>query len=235
MIFARSAEKRGRKMTIMETGKAPEDVKVEGAESVETASPDGAKSSGYGENVFSDANIAKGTKVSAEDIKKAGIPELAASKDITLTPEDKAAFIDAVANNSRFTRNYSLFGGKITLTIRSLTSDEVNAMSAWMVRRGSSDSAGVLAGRYRKYLVAAQVSKYNGVEMPPLENPLFETLASDGKTVNPPGWIKRCDFWDGIGSGVFTAIMGCITDFDSRYAVLCSKAEDSNFWSPDTH
>ena len=74
----------------------------------------------------------------------------------------------------------------------------------------------------------------NGVEMPPLEEPLYEHVGSDGKTVEPPGWIRRCDYWDNVGFGKFQAILGCCKEFDTLYSILCSKAEDSNFWNPDT-
>lgn len=181
------------------------------------------------ENVFSEENLKKSSE----------IPDTASSdqsegKTTTLTSSDKVAFLDSVVNNSRFTRKYSLFGGKLTFTLRSLTNDEVNALSAWMLKSGSNDSTGIVSGRYRKYLVAAQVEMFNGTQMPPLEEPLFETLDADGKTTVKPGWISRSTFWDDLPVGVFTAIMNSITDFDARYSMLCAKADDSNFWLPDT-
>ena len=154
--------------------------------------------------------------------------------DVKISYEDKIAFIDAIAENKRFTKSYSLFGGKVKFTLRSLTSDEVNAIAAWTAKIGTKDSAGLVSGRYRKYLLSAHVAMMNGVEMPPLEEPLYERLESDGKTTAQPGWIKRCDYWDGMGFGQFQAIAKCVSEFDELYSVLCSKAEDSNFWNPDT-
>lgn len=151
-----------------------------------------------------------------------------------ITPADKAAFIEAVVENKRFTKDYSLFGGRMRLTCRSLTADEVNALAAWTSRIGTDDGAGLVAGRYRKYVLAAQVAMLDGVEMPPLEQPLFCRLGADGKTVEPPGWTKRCDYWDGVGYGTFTAALSCIAKFDALYAALCAKAEDENFWLPGT-
>ena len=174
------------------------------------------------ENIFSDGNLGNESVV------------LSGKKDVVISADDKVAFIDAVVSNTRFTKDYSLFGGRIKLTIRSLTSDEVNALATWSAKQGTNDPAGLVAGKYRKYLLAAQVSMLDGVEMPPLEEPLYEHLGSDGKTIEPPGWIGRCSFWDNMGFGQFQAILGCIGDFDMIYSTLCSKAEDSNFWSPDT-
>lgn len=174
------------------------------------------------ENIFANENIVKDSVVKSE------------KSDITITPEDKTAFIDAIVSNTRFTKEYSLFGGRLKFTVRSLTSDEVNAIATWTAKIGTKDTAGLVAGKYRKYLLAAQVSMLNGVEMPPLEEPLYEHVGSDGKTVEPPGWIKRCDYWDNVGFGQFQAILGCCGEFDALYSILCSKAEDSNFWNPDT-
>lgn len=182
------------------------------------------------ENVFSEENLTKTSDVEG----RITLDSTDGAKTMQLTASDKTGFIDAIVNNTRFTKSYSLFGGHLTLTLRSLTNDEVNALSAWIVKQGSNDSAGMLAGRYRKFLVAAQVESYNGTKMPPLEEPLFPMLGSDGKTVDQPGWINRSAYWDGLSVGVFNAIMGCISDFDERYALLCRKAEDSNFWLPDT-
>ena len=181
-------------------------------------------------NVFSDTNIGKPSEISEDEASEAANIR----KSFVIDPIEKASFIDAIVNNKRYTRDYSLFGGRIKFTVRSLTLDEVNALSAWIATKGTEDSAGLLAGRYRKYLMAAQIERINGVEMPPLEQPLFATLDKDGKTVNDPGWLNRSAYWDGISFGQFNAMMECIRDFDMRYTVLCSKAEDANFWNPDT-
>lgn len=184
-------------------------------------------------NDFADGNLMESVNVDAgEKPKEMDLGSM--NRQITITPDDKVAFMDAVVNNSRFTKEYSLFGGKIKFTVRSLTSDETNAIATWIAKCGTRDSAGLLAGRYRKYLMAAQIAKYNGVDMPPLDTPLFETLDKDGKTVKEPGWTNRGAFWDGMGAGPFQAIMGCLADFDLIYSTLCRKAEDANFWNPDT-
>lgn len=214
-------------MEIMESSSSGEpDVKatptVEGIQDVNSGKSVNDDKAEKNENIFANENIVK------DSVVKSG------KSDITITQEDKSAFIDAVVSNTRFTKEYSLFGGRLKFTVRSLTSDEVNALATWTAKIGTSDSAGLVAGKYRKYLLAAHVSMLNGVEMPPLEEPLYEHVGSDGKTVEPPGWIKRCDYWDKFGFGQFQAILGCVGEFDARYSILCSKAEDQNFWLPDT-
>lgn len=200
------------------SGAGMKDRTEEKKESVKTETAEGAK-----EDVFSEENVWRESRIEQDG-----------REDIVVTPEDKAAFIDSVVSNTRFTKDYELFGGKVRLTLRSLTSDEVNALAAWTAKVGTVDSAGLVSGRYRKYLLAAHVARLDGVEMPPLEEPLYETLGKDGKTVEKPGWIGRAAYWDGIGYGRFAAIMGCVGDFDALYAILCSKAEEANFWGPDT-
>lgn len=189
------------------------------------------------EGIFSDGNLPKDSVVDTGVEEKDPAEDVSLgpkTKSITITPDEKAAFIDAVVNNTRFTKDYSLFGGRVKLTLRSMTVDEVNALASWTAKQGTSDPAGLMSGRYRKYLAAAQIARYNGVDMPPLEQPLFETLGKDGKTVNQPGWIERSRYWDEISIGAFNAIMACMSDFDLRYATLCKEADNSNFWDPDT-
>lgn len=244
MIFLQKQRKRKNEMTITDSRTPGEDVKFSESSSVqekadmpeETAKPaekQEEKKDGK-EDVFSDENINKETVVKTDVPPEKELDLGRMNRSITITPEDKAAFIDSIVNNTRFTKNYSLFGGRLTLTARSLTSDEVNALATWTAKQGAEDPVGLTAGRYRKFLAAAQVAMINGTDMPPLEEPLFQTLGKDGKTVNPPGWIHRCAYWDGMGSGLFMAVMSCLADFDLTYSALCKKAEDANFWNPDT-
>lgn len=225
-------------MTIMEAKPTPpaDEAKDKVESEAHAEAPDkkeSVESDRKKDNMFSDENISKDTKVDLIDPLKDAMD--AAKEDlITVTPLEKGLFIDAMVNNKRYMKDYVLFGGKVTLTVRSLTIDEVDAMSTWIVKKGVSDSSGLLTGKYRKYLMAAQVEKLNGVEMPPLEEPLYETLDEDGKTVKEPGWIKRGAFWDNMSYGLFNAIMECLKDFDKRYSALCKKAENANFWNPDT-
>lgn len=226
-------------MTIMESKKTSEgeSARQDEIKSEQVQDAPEVKVEGKPDNMFDNKNLPKSTKVSDKDVSKDVLLDMGNStavKPITITPEDKIRFIDAVVNNTRFTKDYKLFGGRVALTVRSLTSEEVQAIAAWIVRQGTSDPSGQISGRYRKYLAAAQISRYNGIDMPPLAMPLFPALETDGKTVKEPGWLGQCDFWDGIGSGIFQAIMVCLSDFDAIYATMCKKAEDANFWSPDT-
>jgi hypothetical protein len=222
-------------MTIMgnepDTAKPLEEAKTHKEQTAEPAVKKEVKNEDKG--IFSDSNLPNDSEVDTgkveEDVSLS--PKI---KSVTITAAEKIEFIDSVVNNTRFMKEYSLFGGHLKLTLRSMTVDEVNALGSWTAKQGTEDPAGLMSGRYRKYLAAAMVKKYNSVEMPPLENPLFPTLESDGKTVKEPGWLNRSDFWDRIGIGAFNALMTCISDFDLRYSTLCKEAENANFWNPDT-
>ena len=203
-------------VTVHESDGTPDDVKNDSAQK------DGG--------IFSEGKISEESTVQIGDMPGDDVKK----RDVVITPSDKAAFIDAIVSNDRFKKEYSMFGGKLKATLRSLTSDEVNALATWTAKQGTKDSAGLMSGRYRKYLLAAYIEMPDGVEMAPLEEPLYETVGTDGKTVQPPAWVDRCKFFDGMGYGKFQALMSLVREFDTLYSTLCEKAEDANFWSPDT-
>lgn len=189
------------------------------------------------EKMFSNENLAKDTVVPAPEMAPAQDPTIkigAEMPQVTITPEDKVSFLDAIMSNTRFTKSYSLYGGRVKIRLRSLTLDETNALSAFLFKQSVKDATWHLSGRGRRYALAAQVEMFNDVELAPLEAPLFETLAEDGKTTKPPAWVDRDKFWDNKDVGVVDAILKCMLDFDTRYSILTKKAQDENFWNPDT-
>lgn len=220
-------------MTIMETKKqdasAPEDKKnvPKGVSEEKT----------HKENAFSDKNVSTTSEIPANEVSSGNMLGLSSSKrdkPLVITSRDKLAFLDSVVNNTRFTKDYSIFGGKVRFTVRSLTAEEVQALYAWILKMGTSDPTGQIAGRYRKHALAAQIAKFNDTEMLPLCAPLFTVIGKDGKIEKEPGWVDQGSFWDDKPSGVLQAIFSCLKDFDDIYATLCTKAEDTNFWNPDT-
>lgn len=209
------------------------------APKMETACPDdhaNDRDKSDSRDIFSNENLTSNSEIPESEQSSGSVfgANWRKVKPIVITAEEKVAFVDAVVGNTRYTRDYSLFGGKVTFTLRSMTSEEVQALAAWIVKKGTTDPTAQLSGKYKKYLLAAQVARFNGVDMAPLEAPLFETLEKDGKTTVQPGWIERCSYWDAQSTGLVQAMLGCVADFDIRYSTLCSKAEDENFWHPDT-
>lgn len=184
--------------------------------------------------MLSQENISSDTVVPPEEASSGAALSIGAElKKVTITPEDKISFINSVVNNTRFERSYSMFGGKLTFTVRSLTNEEISAISAYTLKKSVEDPAWHLSGRGRKLILVSQISKLNGTVIPPMSAPLFETVDKDGKTMEP-GWVESLAFWDDKVSAVTDAVMKGISDFDIRYSTLCQKAEDENFWVPDT-
>lgn len=212
--------------------------KLPDAKSVDKQSSTERKTDKAPENgMLSQANVGSDTTVPAEEISTGGafgMEYAKAAKDIVITADDKIAFIDSVVNNTRFEREYKMFGGKVSVTIRSITAEEANALAAWAFRKSVSDPTWPLSGRGRRNILNAQVSKFNGVAIAPMKQPLFGTPSADGKTVSDPAWVESSAFWDDKSTAVIDAVMRCIADFDKKYATLCEKAEDENFWAPDT-
>lgn len=216
-------------MEIVETKKPEQAEKPTTAEQEKSASAES-------ENIFADENLGKDSEVAvpADNTDQEPLHTDGPKTIVVITPEDKVSFLDSVVSNTRFTKTYKLFGDRISITVRSLTQDELSALSAWAFKQAVADTTWHLSGQGRKYAMAAQVAMFNGIELPPLESPLFATVDSDGKTVKPPAWVDRSSFWDDKSAGVVDQVIKCITDFDSRYSILCSKANDENFWKPDT-
>lgn len=198
---------------------------------------------GSKDNPMSASRISKEDKVSPED---PAVSEVANSKlynsdkiakeGITITPEEKKAFVDAIIGNKRFCSDYSIFGGSIRLTLRSLTTEEAMAVASYCMKNSVVDVSGQVTGKYRKYLIAAHIDKYNGTEFKPLAAPLFGTIGEDGEEKDPE-WTNSEDikFWDRAHPAVVSAVAKCVADFEAKYEYLTSKAEDANFWISDTH
>lgn len=233
MISARGRERK-KTMTIMDGASTGDDPKREDeAKAPEPEKTDAAKEKE--EATFTGDGLSHETTVQPDEIRME--PTLSMNSNdrpVTISAEDKVAFLDSVVTNARFEKTYRLFGGKISLKVRSLTADESQAIASWVLRHGADNPGDQIAGRFLKHVLAAQISFYNGVAMPPMAEPLYETLDKDGKTVTPVGWLNQGDFWDKQPSGVVQAVRGCLNSFDRLYAALCSKAEDENFWNPDT-
>lgn len=153
--------------------------------------------------------------------------------DITVTPAEKLAFVNALVSNSRLVLPYELFGGKIKVSVRSMTFEETRALSEWCIANAPKDIGGQISGKFRRYLLLAQVDEMNGVKFEPLAKPLFATVGKDGK-MEDPGWIGAASYWDDKPTVVVSAIARCVADFNRKYEFMTLKAEDVNFWNPDT-
>lgn len=194
-------------------------------------SPNGGESTFVGDAIGSDT-VVPASEI--PDVPIVGLSDAGPLGPVTITSEDKVAFIDSIVSNSRFEKTYTTFGGKITVTFRSLTSDESSALGAYIIKHGTEHPAEQLSGMYIKFLLSASVSRINGTEIPPMAQPLFETVGKDGHTIVPQGWLSSASYWEGKPIAVTQAVCKCLNKFNQLYSALCAKAEDENFWNPDT-
>lgn len=199
----------------------------------EAREPDG----GAEDKVFTGESAAKEAVVPEDEVPQTprlGLGSFTRKRPVVITYMDKMAFIDSIVNNTRFEKEYRLFGGKVSVTFRSLTSDESAALGAYILKAGTENPTEQMSGVNVKYILLASVSRFNGVDIPPLAMPLFETLGDDGKTVTKPGWVESASFWEGRPVALIQALSDLMNEFNDLYSTMCSKAEDENFWSPDT-
>ena len=117
----------------------PENDSEQDAKTVDSASSEGSPAEDGKNNMFSEEMLAQDSEL--PDPRGDGKPPM------TVSAADKVAFIDSVVANSRFTKEYSLFGGRLKVTMRSLTSDEVNALAVWTAKQGTKDASGGAAVR----------------------------------------------------------------------------------------
>ena len=166
-----------------------------------------------------------------------------AEETIELTPEDKAAFIEAMVKGSRFERPFSLFGGRLTGVLRSRTSMESVAILKELGRQLTS-IAYMTEQEYstllRLAMIKAQLKELNGVIYSEMTEPLMAqsivTRPLDGigkEEVKAPAWFDEMQVQFGKkDEGRYAAVYREIRLFEKKYWVLVEHAKDQNFWSP---
>ena len=99
-------------MTIMEPDKAAEENKAEaraGAEAPKEESkaenPQREQEDSDAGSMFSEKNIHEDSDLKVDDKPKKDLDLGPMQRKVTITPADKVAFIDAVVNNTRYTRD----------------------------------------------------------------------------------------------------------------------------------
>jgi hypothetical protein len=158
------------------------------------------------------------------------------SKDeLVISPEEKAAFIDALVTGSRYTQTVDIFGGKLHVTLRSRTADETHAMYAYIrhvLSKGGQDSMGIVEGDMAYVPLVAQIAELNGTTYPAMKAPLtFEE--NDGKEI-PPGWLEDFKAWKAKPEALTSALVSCIQLFEYKYWTMTKEANNKNFWNSDT-
>ena len=155
--------------------------------------------------------------------------------DLMITPEEKSAFIDAMITGERYRQTFSLFGGKITVKIRSRVAAETHAMYSYIrhsLANGGAGNINAVEGDMAYVPLVAQIEELNGKKFPEMKEPLT-FVESEGKET-PPGWFEDFKAWKSKPEGLTSALISCIQLFEYKYWMMTKEATNKNFWNSDT-
>jgi len=152
---------------------------------------------------------------------------------IEITDDDRNPFIDAIVNNARYVRTFSLYGGRLTGKFRSRTQSESMAVLAhlnMLLRRKEIVEQLQYATLLRAAVLAAQVAEFNDVVYPELMVPLY-WMRKDKDDIKPK-WIDQMDDWMSKQDAIVTAVYDELQIFERKYWSMTRSAPESNFWPP---
>jgi len=152
---------------------------------------------------------------------------------VKIEQHHKDEFVESIITGRRYVETFDLFGGRVKLSIRSRSSYETEAMTAYARRMVITDKVRTdydYSCLMRKLMAVAQVEEFNGVKYPEMQEPLFFTETE--KELIPPGWEGSVKLWGDKPEAVLTAVMQCILEFETRYWNMVRKVNDRDFWAP---
>lgn len=197
---------------------------------------DSVESSSSGLAAVNDPSIIKKATVVSSDKKDktVTISSSFTEEDLEITPENKANFIEAMLTGERYKETYNIFGGKVSLTIRSRTTAETNALYSYIRHQlaKSQDTAVVIEGDLTYIPLVAQVEELNGTSFPEMKAPL--TFESSAGVETTPGWLPDFVAWKNKPEGLTSAIISCVQLFEYKYWLMVKEANNKNFWNTDT-
>ena len=159
---------------------------------------------------------------------------LFSDEEVEITPDDKAAFIEALVHGKRFTQTHTLFGGSITVEFRSRSIKESEGIADWInlnLRDGKFNGPLAMSLTLRNCLLAAGIQRIDSEEFAELAAPFTVINDSEGKR-NDPGWLKQADAWRDRSEVVVSGIYNALKVFERKYWTMVFHANDQNFWHP---
>lgn len=160
-----------------------------------------------------------------------------AGKPVAITAEDREVFKHAVATMTRFTRRVSLFNGGMTVTFRTRTMAESDAIANWqrLLVTHAIVPQEAFQTHLRAGLLAAQVERLNGEALPPLAEPLLARpvpgAKAGGAQFIAPAWhAAAVARWaNKLDPGMLNEIMRELYEFERVYYALLEGARNQNF------
>lgn len=170
----------------------------------------------------------------SDDIRRKINSEAYTEEELEIRPDEKDAFVESLLTGSRHYQTYTIFGGRIKVTIRSRTIAETQAMYAYMRHTLTKDASGLatLEGDMSYLLLAAQIDELNGTKYPEMQEPLT-FIEKDGKEYEP-GWLGCLNTWKAKPEGLTNALINRVQLFEYKYWTMVSEASNRNFWTPET-
>lgn len=154
---------------------------------------------------------------------------------IDITPSDKAAFTEAIINNTRMTLSMTRLGGKFRVTVRSRTVRESTAVInqiQYEARKSPFGSQVDQTTRLRSLLLVFHIAELNGVEYAPPQEPLCRLVTDKGE--ESPTWLDRADAWYDKGDAFHAILWECVKEFEDKYWLMVEQAKSADFWQPAT-
>lgn len=154
---------------------------------------------------------------------------------VTVSPEDKENFFTAVVENQRFTKSYRLMAGKIRITFRTRTEQELRAY--WSQYAHEAREAQMTTYEYRSrgrdLALAMAVESYQDTTfdtIPPKDLTPKTEKDGDGKfqRIDPP-WVEKADYWAQLHPGLLQIIFKKFRQFEFLYWRLTAEADIENF------
>lgn len=156
-----------------------------------------------------------------------------ATPDVTIEQKHKDAFLRCVATGDRYTEDFSLFNGEVTLQLRCRSIEESDAIMAYLRHQalgGKVKTDYEYQALLRILLLVSQVARLNETEFPTMEKPLFSTVS--GTQFVPPAWENRINFWKEKSEALVSSIATAVAEFEARYWAMIKASSDINFWKP---
>jgi len=140
--------------------------------------------------------------------------------EVEPTRDDIEEFLKCVLAGTVYTKEFSLFGGKLKVKLRTRTGAEEDAIKKAIVEffkesQGASETE--VLGEIQKYTLAASLCAYNGKEYPSISTETFKAAATERISTIPAqiqGFLRTT-----------------LQQFNVLTDRLTARAQDPNFWT----
>ena len=177
---------------------------------------------------MSGLNTVLAEEVSGQEVKSV-MDCITDINELTVTAEEKENFLDCLVNNVPYERDCSIFDGKITFKLRTITKEENNAI---IIIAGNDDGRDFME-RVQRYSTFFHVTNLRGVDVPPYEGdlaPKYDTKGDKRKLIIPD-WVKQADvMYAPEPAPVMYGIYKAVVQFEAKYTYMVEKAVDQDFW-----